>query len=80
MIGNKKFDVAVVGGGVAGCAAAVSAARAGRKVVLLERAVTLGGLATNGLVNWWEPMCDGKGNRLIGGIAEEMLLRGVRYG
>lgn len=80
MIGNKKFDVAVVGGGAAGCAAAVSAARAGRKVVLLERAVTLGGLATNGLVNWWEPMCDGKGNRLIGGIAEEMLLRGVRYG
>ena len=80
MIGHRKYDVAVVGGGVAGCAAAVSAVRAGMKVVLLERAVTLGGLATNGLVNWWEPMCDGKGNRLIGGIAEEMLLRGVRYG
>lgn len=80
MIGNRKFDVAVVGGGVAGCAASISAVREGMRVVLIERAVTLGGLATNGLVNWWEPMCDGNGNQLVSGIAEEMLLKAVRYG
>ncbi|HIX09202.1 MAG TPA: FAD-dependent oxidoreductase [Firmicutes bacterium] len=80
MIGGKIFDVAVVGGGTAGCAAAVSAARAGLRTILLERSAILGGLATNGLVNWWEPMCDGMGVQLIGGIAEEMLQRALAYG
>ena len=41
-------DVAVAGGGVAGIAAALSAARAGAKVVLIERGFMLGGLATAG--------------------------------
>lgn len=43
-------DVAVVGGGPAGIAAAVSAARNGSAVVLLERYPYLGGMATGGLV------------------------------
>jgi ribulose 1,5-bisphosphate synthetase/thiazole synthase len=43
-------DVAVVGGGPAGIAAAVSAARNGSTVVLLERYPYLGGMATGGLV------------------------------
>ncbi len=34
---TERFDVAVIGGGPAGCAAAIAAARRGRKVVLLER-------------------------------------------
>lgn len=43
-------DVAVVGGGVGGCAAAIEAARRGMRTILFEKGVTLGGLATNGYV------------------------------
>lgn len=43
-------DVAIVGGGTGGCAAAIAAARKGMHVLLLEKGVTLGGLATNGYV------------------------------
>lgn len=45
-----KTDVAVVGGGPAGIAAAVSAARNGASVTLLERYPYLGGLASGGMV------------------------------
>ena len=45
------YDVAVAGGGVAGVAAAVEAARAGKKVVLIEKTTQLGGLATIGLID-----------------------------
>jgi hypothetical protein len=46
---NVKFDmdVVVVGGGTAGVAAAVSAARNGQRTLLLESEISLGGLATN---------------------------------
>jgi len=53
------FDVIVVGGGVAGVTAAVSAARNGVSVLLIEKSVNLGGLATEGLISWYEPLCDG---------------------
>lgn len=45
-----QVDVAVVGGGVAGIAAAVAAARNGAKTVLIERDGCLGGTATTGLM------------------------------
>ncbi|POF32397.1 FAD-dependent oxidoreductase [Roseibium marinum] len=45
-----KTDVVVVGGGPAGIAAAVSAARNGASVTLLERYPYLGGLASGGMV------------------------------
>lgn len=77
---QTESEVIVVGGGIAGCAAAVSSARAGKRTLLLERAVTLGGLATNGLVNFFEPLCNGRGDQLIYGIAEEMLKRVVELG
>lgn len=44
-------DVVVIGGGSAGLAAAVSAARAGAEVVLVERGGMLGGMATQALVH-----------------------------
>lgn len=47
----KKFDLVVVGGGFAGTCAAISAARSGLSVLLIEKANCLGGAATNGLVN-----------------------------
>jgi len=43
-------DVCVVGGGVAGTAAAVTAARNGAKVVLVEQGIVLGGSQTQALV------------------------------
>ena len=44
----RKCDVLVVGGGIAGWAAALAAARAGSKTILLERDESLGGLWSNG--------------------------------
>ena len=77
---REAYDVVVVGGGAAGVAAAVAAARQGAGVLLLEKAVALGGLATLGLISWYEPLCDGKGTQMVGGIAEELLRLAVRYG
>ena len=44
------FDVAVCGGGIAGASAAISAARAGASVVLIERGGSLGGTLTEGFM------------------------------
>ncbi|MBQ3590564.1 MAG: FAD-dependent oxidoreductase, partial [Clostridia bacterium] len=52
-----QYDVIVAGGGVAGAAAALSAARCGKKVLLTEKSTMLGGLATMGLINYFEPLC-----------------------
>ena len=60
-----NYDVIVAGGGVAGVAAAVSAARLGKKVLLIEKTVALGGLATNGIINLFVPMCNGRGKQII---------------
>lgn len=72
-------DVLVAGGGVAGVAAAMAAARMGKSVLLLEKMVMLGGLATAGFVVIYLPLCDGKGRQLIGGISEEMLLKSIEH-
>lgn len=74
------YDILVAGGGVAGVAAAVSGARHGKKVLLIEKSVKLGGLATLGLINFFVPMCNGRGKQIIFGMAEEMLRLALRYG
>lgn len=86
IVDNRKiiikddYDVIVVGGGIAGVSAATSAARQGAKVLLMEKSIVLGGLATAGLISYYEPLCDGKGIKLIGGIAEELIKLSVKYG
>ena len=72
-IHKGKYDVIVVGGGIAGIAAAVSASREGANTLLIEKSINLGGLATGGLISWYEPLCDGEGNQMIYGIAEELI-------
>ena len=76
---SGKYDVVVVGGGIAGICAAVSAARNGSTSLRLEKQVNLGGLATVGLISWYEPLCDGNGNQLIHGMAEELIKLCAEY-
>ena len=45
------YDVVVIGGGVAGCGAAMAAGKRGMKTIILETFTALGGLTTLGLVN-----------------------------
>ena len=77
-----KKDVVVVGGGPGGFAAAVTAARAGEQVLLVERNGYLGGQLGSGLpfLAFW----DIKGRQVVGGIAQEFVDRleqaGVSYG
>ncbi len=52
---KQHFDLIVVGGGQAGCAAALAGARDGLAVLLVEAAGALGGSATNCLVNPFMP-------------------------
>ncbi|WJH35291.1 FAD-dependent oxidoreductase [Paenibacillus sp. CC-CFT747] len=48
---HDQADLIVVGGGPAGCAAAISGARSGLKVILLEHSGQLGGMGTLGNVS-----------------------------
>ena len=57
----RRDGRAVVGGGPAGAAAAVAAARLGADVTLVERYNHLGGLSTGGLVIWIDRMTDWDG-------------------
>ncbi len=77
---TKRYDIAVCGGGVAGAAAAIEAARAGKKTVIIEKATQLGGLATIGLINFFVPMCNGRGVQIIKGMADEFLRLSIKYG
>lgn len=47
---NKLYDVIIIGGGTAGCAAAYIAGKLGLKVLLIEKGIHLGGTMTSGLV------------------------------
>jgi len=75
-----EYDVAVAGGGIAGISAALAAARCGKRVVLFEKGFVLGGLATAGIVTIYLPLCDGYGNQVSFGIAEELLRLSIKYG
>ena len=70
-----RCDVLVVGGGSAGSAAAIAAAREGARVVLAERYGSLGGLATGGLIALLLTLDDGLRRPVIRGLCEELTRR-----
>ena len=72
-------DVVVVGGGPAGVSAAVTAARGGATVTLLERYPHLGGLASGGMVLVLDDMTNGA-EISVRGIAQEYVDRLDRLG
>jgi hypothetical protein len=73
-----EYDLIVVGGGIAGVSAALAARRSGLSVLIIEKNIMLGGLATNGLIVFYLcALCDGYGRR---GIAEELLHLSIKYG
>ncbi len=76
----KDYDVIIAGGGIAGISAALSAARGGARVLLIEKECVLGGLATLGLITIFLPLCDGRGNQVVYGIGEELLRLSIRHG
>lgn len=73
------YDVLVVGGGNAGCAAAIAAARHGARTLLVERYGFLGGTATAAMVGPWMTF-HSSDERIVGGIAQEMVDRLQRKG
>src|SRR6202140_2784205 len=81
-----EYEVAVLGGGPAGIAAAVAAARAGRRTLLIERYGFLGGMGTAaGVTNFCGLHANVRGemHRVVQGIASDLLgridrLRGVQ--
>ena len=76
---EKQYDILIVGGGIAGCSAALAARRAGCSVLLLEKLTVLGGLATTGHIVIYLPLDDGYGRQVIGGISEELLKLSAQY-
>jgi succinate dehydrogenase/fumarate reductase flavoprotein subunit len=70
-----RTEVLVVGGGPAGLAAAIAAARQGVQVDLIERYGYVGGMATGGLVLMLDRMGNDEGQQVVRGFAEEVIDR-----
>ena len=77
---KKEYDVIVCGGGVAGVAAAVTAAKQGYSTLLIEKSNILGGLATLGRINLFVPMCNGRGKQIIFGLCEKWARLSAKHG
>jgi hypothetical protein len=69
-----EFDVVVTGSGSAGSTAAIAAARAGARTLLIEKLPFLGGTSTAVLDTFYGFYTPGKENRkVVGGIADDLI-------
>jgi hypothetical protein len=78
-----EYDVVVLGGGPAGIAAAVSASRAGRSTLLVERYGFLGGMGTAaGVTNFCglHANVHGEVRQVVHGVADDLLGRMAQLG
>ena len=78
-----EFDVVVVGGGPAGLAASVSAARHGARVLLVERYGFLGGMGTAGGVTNFAGLYgrqNGEMRQVVHGVVDDLLARMAAMG
>lgn len=73
---TTRTDVLVVGGGAAGTIAAIQAARAGAKTILVERGTQLGGTTTTAGVSF-PGLFDAWGKQVIAGIGWELVRESV---
>ena len=73
-------DVVVAGGGMSGYAAAVGAAKAGAKTILLESSGFLGGLLTGCLAEVVQWHNDTAGKQIIAGVWEDTKKRLIKLG
>jgi len=74
----RDADAVIVGGGPAGLAAAICAARNGARTVLIERFGYLGGTATASLmacINGFRNQVEPDATQTVRGVAEEIVLR-----
>ncbi len=75
-----EYDVVVIGGGPAGVAAAISAARQGTRTILIEAMPALGGMATSALVGPFMTNYDRDGDEMtVAGIFSEIVTRLEKY-
>lgn len=72
---EHRADICVVGGGLAGMCAAISAARHGKKVVVIHDRPVFGGNASSEIRMW--PMGAHGSNRRETGLFEEIVLRNM---
>src|SRR5450756_64603 len=88
-IDEKRYEpagVVVAGGGMAGIAAAIAAARSGARVLLVEQAGWLGGMGITGATglhsffNIYGAHPGAERLRVVAGIAQELVDRTTRLG
>ncbi|MFC1996333.1 FAD-dependent oxidoreductase [Chloroflexota bacterium] len=81
-----KYDIAVIGGGMAGITAAIASARNGAKTILIEKNGWLGGIGIVGATglhsffNIFDAHPGAKRMRVVGGIAQEIIDRVTQRG
>lgn len=74
LIYQTKYDVLILGGGVSGCCAAIAAARAGKRTLMVEQNGYLGGALTGAGVGPMMTFHAG-GKQVILGIMQELVTR-----
>jgi len=77
-IRHEKYDVVVVGGGCAGVSAAISAAKNGGRILLIDAGSLVGGELTTGLPV--DGAMNARGEWIVGGVLKEILDEHARLG